>query len=140
MANIVQLLDSAADATPLSLATDAGDIISDCVANGVQLVQTAQGVRAKNARPINRGNMANKVQLVITYKPAASPLVAKQNQFALIAALKTKLPTVTLADFIWNATTFRLTDAALENYTLRAQGTTVFGTFNFIGGDISQYP
>lgn len=137
MADLVTLLDDAADVAGLVLVTT-GDTVSDFRVNGEQLVQIAPGVRAANALPINRGNITNRIVLVIVHAPAASPTAAKQAAATLIASLRTKLPTVTLLDVTFNTVPFRLSDAALLNYDIHARGTTVFATYNLVGGAFAQ--
>ncbi len=139
MSELIDLLDDDSDSSPVSLA-GATDIVSDFRINGEQVVQVAMGVRAANAKPINRGNVVNRVVLAITHAPAASALAAKQAAATLIAALTAKLVTATLLDLTIGSVVFRLSDAALLSYDIQARGTTVFASYNFSGGDFAELP
>jgi hypothetical protein len=137
MAELVTLLDDAEDASGLALA-ETGDVISDLRVNGEQLVQPAPGVRAASMMMINRGNITNRLTLAITHEPAASAAAAKQAAATLIAAIRSKLPAVTLLDLEFNSILFRLSDAALLSYDIHARGTTVFASYQFSGGAFAE--
>lgn len=139
MAELITLLDDVADVSPLSLAAT-GDVINDLRVNGQQLVQLAGGLRAANSRPINRGNIVNRITVGVTHEPAASPAEAKQDSIALIAALTAKVSTATILQLQFGTVVIRLTDAAVENYDIYARGTTVFASYTFAGGALSVVP
>jgi hypothetical protein len=135
VANALTLRDDDGDGG-LALA-GATDVFSDYRVNGEQLVQVAEGIRAPHGKPINRGNVQNKVTLAITHAPAASPGEAQAAATELLVDLAEKLATATLLDIGLGALVFRLHDAALLSYEIHARGTTVFASYNFTGGAIT---
>lgn len=139
MADLVKLLDDAADVSPVVLAVT-GDIITDWHPVLSQLVQPAAGIRAANTVQINRRNVTNQIAIVITKAPAASALAAKQAAAALIVAITAKLATFTVLDVELNGQVFRLSDAALVSADFLPRGSTIVASYQFSGGALAEVP
>src|SRR5687768_13159624 len=92
----------------------ASDCLNGLRVNGQPVVQVRTALRRPAAKPINRGNLANRVSFSVKYAPAASHEAARQAAATLKAALQAKLATHALLEGVFGAFTWQLSDAALE--------------------------